>query len=75
MVPTEAKYLAVGHRGSQYWLRSETPRKELMALADVKSAEKVYRDGPNGEAQHIGYIVDREWFTLYAIEGIGPRKS
>ena len=32
-----------------------------------KSARKIYRDGPNGGAIHIGWIVGGEWFTVYAL--------
>lgn len=70
MVPTKARYVAVP---GNYFLVTEHPRKELLDLLGYKHAEKVYVNQPNGEATHIGYVIGGIWYTLYAIEGLGPR--
>ena len=62
-------YLAIDQRNdTQFWLKSEHPRKELLDALGYKHADKIYVDRSDG-TYHIGYIVNRRWFTILGIEG------
>ena len=43
------------------------PRKALLTQTGYKHAEKIYIDKMDGTAVHVGYIVGREWYTLYNV--------
>ncbi len=59
--------LALGHLGTRISLKGEHPRKELMEALGAKHIGKIYVDTLEGGIKHVGYIVAREWFTLYNI--------
>ena len=61
------KYIAIDQYDEKVLIR-EYPRKELMELAGVKSASKIYVDTKDGTF-HIGYIVADRWFTVLGLEG------
>ena len=47
------------------------PRKWLLDLLGRKHADKMYIDGENGEAIHIGWIIAGLWLHVYRISGLG----
>jgi len=73
MIKTRIRYIAISDSGNRVMLTTDTPRKELMEYLGAKHAEKIYVDTKEGEVAHIGYIIGGEWYTLYAVEGRGPR--
>jgi hypothetical protein len=62
-------YLAVGCYGTRHMLTdaNKHPRGQLLAKCGSKHAEKMYIDSSSGETKHIGYIVGREWYTIYTV--------
>ncbi len=57
------KYIAIDQYGNKVFI-SEHPRKELTDFHRVQHAEKIYRDGENGKAIHVGYIVAGHWYEV-----------
>jgi len=55
-------FLAIDQYGNKHFVNH--PRKELTELHGIKHADKMYRDGKNGEAQHVGYIVSGHWYEV-----------
>jgi len=39
--------------------------KELRDRAGGGRISKMYRDNPDGQAVHIGYVIGRRWFSAY----------
>ena len=62
-------YMAVGNRGTTVHLTDadKHPRGQLLAKLFAGHADKMYVDGKDGEAKHVGYIVRGEWFTVYEV--------
>lgn len=60
------KHLAIDQYGGKYLL-SEHPRKELLALLGMSKAEKMYVDGPDGQASHVGYVIGGLWLRIYKL--------
>jgi len=62
-------YLAIGHKGTTVHLTDpdRPPRGQLLAKLDRTSARNIYRDGPDGQAQHVGYIAGGEWFEVFEV--------
>jgi hypothetical protein len=52
--------------GETLRLPGKHPRKELLAALDRRHADRIYIDRRDGSTAHIGYIVARRWWTLYA---------
>jgi hypothetical protein len=48
----------------------DTPRKALCERLgrSPKSARKMYHDGQDGKAHHIGYVLSGRWFRVYMVE-------
>ena len=42
-------------------------RKTLLEKLGRKSCQKMYMDHKNGEPRHIGYVVGKQWFTVYSV--------
>lgn len=61
------EYMAVDQHGQTYHALGPHPRKSLMVLAGRKRAAKMYVDGKDGKAYHVGYVIGRLWFTLYRV--------
>jgi hypothetical protein len=59
------KYVAVNQYGNTKFV--DHPRKDLTESAGVKHADKMYRDGKNGEAVHVGYVVSGYWWEVMKI--------
>ena len=55
-------FVAVDQYGSTHFINN--PRKDLCELNGVKHIRKMYRDGKNGEAIHVGYIVAGHWYEV-----------
>ena len=68
--------IALGHFGTRISLKGEHPRKELMEALGAKHVDKIYLDTAEGGIKHVGYIVAKEWFTLYNItEWVGKDET
>lgn len=57
--------IAVSHTDRVLRLPGKHPRAELLRALGRKHSEKIYLDKPDGTTVHVGYVVDREWWTLY----------
>ncbi len=57
------KFIAIDQYGDTKFIEKH-PRKELTEYFGVQHADKMYRDGENGEAVHIGYIVAGHWYEV-----------
>lgn len=62
-------YMAVSNHSRTVHLTNpkKHPRGQLMDKLGSKHCEKIYIDAENGTAKHIGYIIGREWFTIYEV--------
>lgn len=60
------KYIAINQYGDKIFLENH-PRKELMEYSGVKHADKMYQDRKDGSAQHIGYVVAGNWWTVLKV--------
>ena len=65
------KYIAIDQYGNKIFL-DKHPRKELLEHHGVQHAEKIYRDDENGDAVHVGYIIEGHWWEILKIS---PFKS
>ena len=52
--------------GTDYPLKTNHPRKELLDYFGSQHADKIYRDTPDGPA-HVGYIVRGHWLEIYNV--------
>ena len=43
-------------------------RKELLKRLGYKKADKIYVDKKDGSIVHCGYIIGRNWITLYEVK-------
>jgi len=67
-------YMAMGNLGTTIHLTDakKHPRGQLLRDLGKTHAKKVYSDSKEGVTKHVGYIVGKEWFTLYEVrEWIG----
>lgn len=60
------QYIAIDQYG-QTWKNLEHPRKDLMKKIGCSHAEKMYVDGEDGKAYHIGYVIGGLWLNVYEI--------
>jgi hypothetical protein len=67
--------MAIDQYGTTYHNLGAYPRKTLLERLGSRSAEKMYMDDSTGESQHVGYIINRLWLTLYKIEPWAGRFS
>jgi len=56
--------LALDQNGQRVYIRGKHPRSELLKTLHATHADKLYRDTKSGVV-HVGYIIQRRWFTLY----------
>lgn len=61
------QHLAIDQYGTHYHLGPH-PRKELMERFCRKHVNKMYRDGKDGQAVHVGYVIANLWLTVYKIQ-------
>jgi hypothetical protein len=59
--------MAIDQYGTTYHNLGTYPRKILLERLGSRSAEKMYLD-KDGESQHVGYIINRLWLTLYNVQ-------
>lgn len=59
------KFVAVDQYGNTHFVNN--PRKDLCEIEGTKHAEKMFRDGKNGEAAHVGYVVAGHWYEVMKI--------
>lgn len=43
------------------------PRKALLARFGRTRAEKMYVDGADGRAKHVGYVIAGHWISVYRV--------
>lgn len=62
-------YMAFGNYGTILHLNNpdKPPRGQLLARLGATRATKMYVDRTDGQPRHIGYIVGKEWFTIYEV--------
>lgn len=62
-------YMAVGSYGTTHHLHNpeKPPRAQLLEKCHRKHCDKIYRDDKDGKADHVGYIIGGEWFTIYEV--------
>jgi len=71
-------YMAIGHFGTTLTLNdpSKPPRKQLLDKLGASHAHKMYVDDKDGNAKHVGYVVNREWFNIYEVhDWVGTTKE
>lgn len=61
----EKLWLAIDHYGNREWIRALSPRAELLRKTGKSRAVNMYRDGPDGSPQHVGYIIGDQWFSVF----------
>lgn len=54
--------LFIDQYGQRFWARSVKDLREQIG----GRVSRMYRDAPGG-AEHIGYVIGRNWLTEYAI--------
>ena len=59
--------MAIDQYGQTYHQLGAYPRKTLLERLGGRSAEKMYVDTMSGESQHVGYIINGLWLTLYRV--------
>ena len=59
-------YMAVDQYGTTVH-GLEYPRRDLQRQFGGR-ARKMYQDKKDGTMVHVGYIVGKQWFTLYKVE-------
>jgi hypothetical protein len=60
--------MAIDQYGQTYHGIGPHPRKRLLEILGAKHADKMYVDGKDGKAIHIGYIIRGLWLTIYKVE-------
>ncbi len=61
-------YMAVDQYGTTHHLDGKFPRKQLLDIYGVTSAQKIYIDRKSGEnSVHVGWIVSGHWFNVYQV--------
>jgi hypothetical protein len=63
-------YMATGHLGTVHH-GLKHPRKDLLERCGRKSAQRIFRDGKNGEPIPVGYVVAGEWFEIFEVSPWG----
>lgn len=64
-----AHYMAIDQYG-QTFHGLKHPRKDLLERLGRKHASKMYVDGQDGKARHIGYVIGQQWLTVYQVKRI-----
>lgn len=62
-------YMAIDQYGQTYHGLTH-PRKDLLERLGRSHADKMYQDGPEGQPQHIGYVIGTLWLRLYQVTPI-----
>ena len=60
-------YIAIGQYQKIFLWNTSAPRKDLLKMLYRKHADRIYNDSKDGPV-HIGYVIAREWFTLYELK-------
>jgi hypothetical protein len=59
-------FMAIDQYG-QHYDGLKHPRKDLMERIGCKHASKMYVDGKDGKAYHVGYVIGRLWLNVYRV--------
>ena len=68
---TQVRYIARNQMGDVHICVTRWPRRELKAISNGGRISKMYVDGEDGNAQHVGYVIGGLWWTLYKVSGRG----
>lgn len=68
---TRVKYIACNQIGDIHVCVTRWPRRELKAVSNGGRAVKMYVNDADGNAQHVGYVIGSQWWTLYRVSGRG----
>jgi hypothetical protein len=68
---TNVKYFARNQMGDVHMCVTRWPRQELKSLSGGGRVSKMYVDDASGNAQHVGYVIGDQWWTLYKVSGRG----
>ena len=60
--------MGIDQYGGTYHDLTKYPRKKLQDIFDTKSITKMYIDGKDGKAIHVGYIIKGCWIRLYKLK-------
>lgn len=72
MTSLNVTHIAINQYGEKHYLSTPHPRKELLQITGRSTAQKMYIDDKGGRPIHAGYVIGGEWWTLYAVMGLGP---
>ena len=62
--------MGIDQYGQTYHKLGKYPRKELLERLGYKKADKMYRDKKDGSTVHCGYVIGRNWISLYEVKPI-----
>ena len=62
--------MGIDQYGQTYHNLGKYPRKELLARLRYRKAEKMYQDKKDGSTMHCGYVIGRNWITLYEVNPV-----
>ena len=62
--------MGIDQYGETYHNLGKYPRKELLNRLGYKKADKMYVDKKDGSIAHIGYVIGRNWITLYEVKSL-----
>ena len=60
------KYMGIDQYGN-YYRGLVHPRRDLLERLGRQHAEKMYVDGPDGEAVHVGYVIAGCWIRVLEV--------
>lgn len=68
-------YVAIDQYGTTHHLTDPTrhPRKQLLDILCATHADKIYVDGPDGESEHIGYVIAGGWYRIHEVHSWAGR--
>jgi len=62
--------MGIDQYGQTYHNPGKYPRKELLNRLGYKKADKIYKDKKDSSVVHCGYVIGRNWITLYEVKSI-----
>ena len=67
-------YVAVDQYGhTEHLTEPKAPRKQLLDKLGTKHAVKMYVDTKDGGNRHAGYVINRQWFSIYEVHSWGTK--
>jgi len=62
--------MGIDQYGETYHDLGKYPRKKLQEIFGTKKINKMYIDGDDGQAIHIGYTIKGYWIRLYRLQAL-----